>query len=138
MYMLEDIAVSIEDNSSEKNEIEVKQNLVDFHIYAINSLAKHAGEINKANGWHDPKTTILERICLAHSELSEACEAAREHDPKPDKDVPDLWNIEVELADAVIRILDIGYVHGYRVGEAIAKKLAFNETRGWRHGGKKH
>lgn len=43
---------------------------------------------------------------------------------------------EEEIADLIIRALDYAGARDLRVGEAILAKLAFNEGRGERHGGK--
>ena len=44
---------------------------------------------------------------------------------------------EVELADVVIRILDMAEARGWRVAEAMVAKHEFNRSREWKHGGKK-
>jgi NTP pyrophosphatase (non-canonical NTP hydrolase) len=45
--------------------------------------------------------------------------------------------IPSELADIIIRVLDVAYRYGIDLEEVLLEKLAFNETRGYRHGGKK-
>lgn len=74
-------------------------------------------------------------LMLVVSELSEALEAHRKHNPQ-DKHLPDLPAFDVELADAVIRILDIARAYRVDLGRAIVEKMAFNATRPHRHGGK--
>lgn len=44
--------------------------------------------------------------------------------------------IPSELADIIIRVLDICGTHGIDIASAIADKMAYNETRSYRHGGK--
>ena len=74
-------------------------------------------------------------IALMHSELSEALEGIRHQNPT-DKHCPEYGNIEIELADCVIRILNFGYSRGLDIPGAILAKTAFNATRSWKHGGK--
>jgi hypothetical protein len=62
-----------------------------------------------------------------HSELSEALEALR-IDSWDDK-LPKRKGAEVELADAVIRILDFAEARGMDIGGALVEKLAYNVRR---------
>lgn len=75
------------------------------------------------------------KLSLIHSELSEALEAAREGYPDSKK-IPEIGNFEEELADAVIRIMDLSHSMGLDVGAAIIKKMAYNVTRPHMHGKK--
>lgn len=76
-----------------------------------------------------------EWIALIHSELSELLEAIRTGNP-PDRHCPQFSNAEIEAADAMIRIVSGSKSRGYRLGEAILAKMAFNATRPKMHGGK--
>lgn len=51
--------------------------------------------------------------------------------------VPKPCGIPSELADAVIRILDLCENEGINLERAIEEKMAYNDTRSHRHGGKK-
>ena len=99
------------------------------------------------HGWHEERRTFGDFIALMHSELSEALEDHRAgHKPTEIYFAPELsplrlgdrkpCGIPIELADAVIRIADYCGLMGIDLDAAIKQKLAFNETRPYRHGGK--
>lgn len=95
-----------------------------------------ANAINK--GWYDTPREDGTMLMLVVSELAEAVEALRSPDPgKPDTKCPNFSNVEVELADAVIRIMDYARMRGFRVAEAVIDKTEYNKTRPRMHGGKK-
>lgn len=73
------------------------------------------------------KALVAEKLALIHSEVSEAMEAARKN--LMDDKLPHRKGIEVELADAVIRILDLAGALNLDLAGAIQDKLSFNATR---------
>lgn len=85
--------------------------------------------------WNDLKTgedmrgrrNVGELLCLIHSEVSEAMEAHRKG--LNDDKLTHRSGLEVELADAVIRIFDMAGGFGLDLGGAIAEKLAYNANR---------
>lgn len=92
-------------------------------------------EINRANGWNVMRPELWQDenkvpaiIALIHSEASEALEAFR---------MDDLENFSEELADIIIRVLDLTAGLGVDIDDAVAKKLEKNRSRGYRHGGKR-
>ncbi len=113
---------------------------MDYPIQAIdtaqagNHLVEICHQQAKSAGWYqDPKTgkpierNFGEVLALMHSELSEALEAHRK-DLMDDK-LPHRKGVEVELADAVIRICDTAGALGLDLGGAIVEKLEFNRAR---------
>lgn len=86
-----------------------------------------------AGWWHDIETgEPLDRnkgelLCLVHSEISEAMEGVRKN--LMDDKLPHRQMVEVELADAVIRILDFAGGFGLDIGGAMVEKLEFNKSR---------
>lgn len=73
------------------------------------------------------KSLVAEKLCLIHSEVSEAMEGARKN--LQDDKLPHRPMIEVELADAIIRILDLAGALCLDIGGAIQEKRRFNLTR---------
>ena len=73
------------------------------------------------------KRNVGEMLCLVHSEISEAMEGHRKG--LMDDHLPHRAMIEVELADAVIRIADLAGSLGLDLGGAIAEKLVYNAQR---------
>ena len=104
-------------------------------INCLNGVAAEIHDTAIQKGWWDKTRNDGELIALMHSELSEALEGLREGNP-PDDKIPEFNSCEAELADAVIRILDMGHARGYRLGEAIVAKMEFNKGRAHKHGGK--
>lgn len=105
------------------------------------NLQTYAEKIHKnavKKGFWDEPRNFGEMIALQHSELSEALEAHREGsapvevvDGKPE-------GTAVELADALIRILDTLYdmLDGtnYTVDEVVQMKMTYNKSREHMHG----
>jgi NTP pyrophosphatase (non-canonical NTP hydrolase) len=70
---------------------------------------------------------VCQKLALIHSEVSEALEGARKG--KQDDHLPHRPGVEVELADAVIRICDLAGAMGLDLGGAVAEKMAYNAQR---------
>lgn len=115
-------------------------------------------EINQANGWFDSGRSFGDDVALLHSEVSEMFEAFRDHGladataparpvaatnegsfvqdqlglvslPKPE-------GVGSEAADIFIRLLDTCQRAGINLRDEYTRKVAFNKTRGYKHGGK--
>lgn len=74
-----------------------------------------------------PTKNVGEMLALVHSEISEALEGHRKG--LMDDKLPHRTALEVELADAVIRIFDMAGGMGLDVAGALVEKLAYNATR---------
>lgn len=96
----------------------------------------HAHGVDIVDLINNPKTPwdkyvagaiVAQKLCLSHSELSEAMEGHRKG--LMDDKLPHRPMLEVELADAVIRIADLAGALGLDLGGAIAEKMEFNAHR---------
>lgn len=80
------------------------------------------------------------KIALVGTELAEAVEAGRASTPLMDQHLPDLLNIQVEIADAIIRLLDLhwvmlqGQLKAKPLEDVIFAKLLYNASRPHKHG----
>jgi NTP pyrophosphatase (non-canonical NTP hydrolase) len=117
--------------------------------------AAHQNAVNK--GWWEKPASFGESLMLITSELSEALEDYRNghapteewyEEPKnshgksvitAEKQLSPEWKpcgVPSELADVVIRIMDMCGHYGIDLERAIQEKMAYNATRSERHGGK--
>lgn len=114
------------------SELQADQGQVEF-ISAFNQLADEVHQNAKAHGFWETDRNDGEMICLMHSELSEAHEAIRHGNP-PDDKVPEFLGTEAELADVIIRIMDMAHARKWRVAEALIAKMEMNKSRPYKHG----
>ena len=122
-------------------------------IMNIDDLSKRVHEAALANGWWDARNSIrqaaavrglgpeataniiIAALGLICAEAGEAMESVRAN-YAPDDKLPEYSGYAVELADIIIRALDLCGQSRIPIGEIIEKKLAANEKRGRMHGGK--
>lgn len=121
----------------------------------LKEMQRYVLETNQTNGWFDSERTFGDDIALLHSEVSEAFEAYRvagncddqtnyaevievekgtnlaKYNPSPKPE-----GVGSEFADVLVRLLDSCERHGINLEAEFVRKMAYNETRGYRHGGK--
>lgn len=105
----------------------------DTFVVGFNAIATHAHKNAVDHGFWESDTDTRVKICLMHSELSEALEAIRHGNP-PDDHIPEFSGVEAEFADVIIRIMDTAKQNGFRVAEAVLAKMEYNASRPKLHG----
>lgn len=138
---IERMSKSNEQTGQEPKVSEMKSNdklAINAFVESAHSAAVTAGWWHSASDRSDLRNLMISRsrfglalaaakLCLIHSDISEAMEGVRK-DLMDDK-LPHRKMIEVELADAMIRIADLAGAMGMDLGGAIVEKMAYNEVR---------
>lgn len=119
----------------------------------INELAKQVHQNAKDKGFFEKEKNIGEMLCLIHSEVSEALEADRKNNYCPvnilgvygwtdDESFVTHFKettkntFEDELADIVIRVMDLAAFKGIDLEAHIKAKMRYNSMREKYHGKK--
>lgn len=112
----------------------MRQNKVKIKEFDLNTLRDTCYKASLDAGWH---TDIIsgelkdrnkgEMLMLIVSEISEAMEGERKS--LMDDHLRNRPMVEVELADAIIRIMDYCGRWGYDINGAVEEKLEYNSNR---------
>jgi len=99
----------------------------------MNDLGYEIHKIAESKGWTIPTNfdevdAIARKLCLIHSEVSEALEGLRKNDPD---------NFAEELADIIIRTLHLTHGLSIDIDQEVRNKIAKNRERSYQHGGKR-
>lgn len=107
----------------------------EFFVNAWNDMQRKVhGSCVEKGFWPEDKSqrNVGEALALIHSEISEGLEGHRKG--LHDEHVAGFTSLEVELADAVIRIMDLAGGLGLDIAGALVAKHTYNRTRPYRHG----
>jgi NTP pyrophosphatase (non-canonical NTP hydrolase) len=121
----------------------------------INELSKKIHETNVKNGFYEDQKNIGEMLCLIHSEVSEALECDRKGKYAEANSISE-WleanhpddsfkggfeshikdTFEDELADIMIRVMDLAAYKAIDLESHIKSKMRYNSLRPYKHGKK--
>lgn len=117
--------------NNDKPDLTVKE--AEAFVAAFERMAAYVHDWARRKGFWDGGRNDGEMLMLATSELAEALEALRHGNP-PDDKVPEFDGYTAEIADCIIRLLDLSAGRGLPVAQAIVAKMVVNERRSYRHG----
>lgn len=132
----------------------IEPTLTRKHIFMINELSNQILQNNKEKGFYDSDKNIGEMLCLIHSEVSEALECDRKKrycfldkeqeqilsGSPTNEDFKQYFqefvkdSFEDELADIMIRVMDLAAYKGIDLEKHIALKMRYNSMRPHKHG----
>ena len=114
-------------------------NVTSKPLATVSDLQSEAWLVAESKGFHDGyrgdgRDDTLLRLCLVHTEVSEAAQEVKRHWPASGSPT-DAQRAEfgLEVADAVIRLLDICGCVGVDLARCIRTKMAINAIRPHRY-----
>lgn len=130
-----------------------------MHLESISGWQAYINKWAEGKGWNEKTRAFGDECALFHSEISEAYEDFRDG-----RDLDEIYfefegkkltyheananltleqfnkakpcGIPIEIADLMIRLMHFAEMHHIDLASMIAVKMAYNEKRPYRHGGK--
>jgi len=118
---------------------------------SLNYMARQIAKWSASKGWETNWHNVPEKLMLVVTELAEAMEWYRnlsqediqvldaskgKVDFPTDRPTDSFHGFRVEIADAVIRLLNMSASLGIDIEAEIVRKMEINEKRPFKHGGK--
>jgi NTP pyrophosphatase (non-canonical NTP hydrolase) len=113
----------------------------------LKEMQAEVQEVNQEKGWYDEDVSFATAMTNLHGEVSEAWEAWRQWgtadatstaiDQGEGHALPKPEGVGSEFADIFIRLLDDCDRWGIDLAAEFERKMEFNRTREYRHGGKR-
>jgi len=110
------------------------------HQKSLAEMMTEVFEFEVSKGWQPNDNQFGTSLALLHSEISEALEAYRDKDWGSTGENGKPEGVSSELADVFIRTLSTWgqfmAPEGFDLEAEYERKMAYNRTRAWRHGGR--
>ena len=132
----EQLTSTLDDNLNSMLDIVVAANQIEAARKGISVEDISIFDIDIIQGvWDDKQKTISQKLALIVTEIVEAFDTLEDIDKLSNK-LPDYTELSLELADVLIRLLDLSGWLKIDLGEGVLAKMKYNETRGHKHGNK--
>lgn len=114
--------------------------------HVFDRMIEEVYRLNVSKGWFEQERTVGDMVALAHAEISEVLEAYRDHEfadatkgnpPGFEAATPKPEGVGAEMADVLIRLLDMAKRWDIDLIAEYDRKMKFNWTRPYRHGRKR-
>lgn len=122
MYFEEKCTV-INDIAAKAHDTALKHGFYDDHLELIDMLTN--SDLPDCVEYAK-RDFVLAQLAKIASEVGECVDVIQKH--------RDFDGLSEELADIVIRVMDLSAFVGYELGTAVARKMAKNESRPYKHG----
>lgn len=113
-------------------------------LMTLEEMTAEVRGVNEQNGWFNSERTFGDDIALLTTEVGETYDAFRQWgladatgaNGGDQSAIPKPEGVGSELADIFIRLLDTCDRAGIDLRAEYVRKIAYNRTRGYHHGGK--